>query len=112
VPQGNVVSDAILVLNTGSSSIKFSLFEGHERPGPKGLICEGQFDGIGHGVHFTAKDRSGRSRADSSLLETSTHESALAKLLDWLERQFPGEPLVAAGQSRGTWRIALCLCDN
>jgi acetate kinase len=30
------MSDAILVLNAGSSSIKFSVFEGHVRPEPKG----------------------------------------------------------------------------
>ena len=30
------VSDAILVLNAGSSSIKFSLFEGHDRPSRQG----------------------------------------------------------------------------
>ena len=51
------MSDAILVLNAGSSSVKFSLFEGHERPGPKGLVCDGEFDGIGHRVHFVAKDQ-------------------------------------------------------
>ena len=53
-----IMSDAILVLNAGSSSVKFSLFEGHVRPGPKGLICDGEFDGIGHRVHFVAKDNS------------------------------------------------------
>ena len=33
---GEIVSGAILVLNAGSSSIKFSLFPGHERPTPAG----------------------------------------------------------------------------
>ena len=41
------MSDAILVLNAGSSSIKFSLFEGHVRPDRKGLICEGECEGMG-----------------------------------------------------------------
>ena len=53
------MSDAILVLNAGSSSVKFSLFEGHERPGPKGLVCDGEFDGIGHRVHFVARGQLG-----------------------------------------------------
>ena len=51
------VSDAILVMNAGSSSIKFSVFPGHGRPSRQDVICEGECEGIGHRVHFTAKDR-------------------------------------------------------
>jgi acetate kinase len=91
------VSDAILVLNAGSSSIKFSLFEGHERPGPRGLICDGAFDGIGHRVHFAAKDNAGKSLADRSLTEGTTHEDVLATLLEWVEDEYPYHPLIAAG---------------
>jgi acetate kinase len=91
------MSDAILVLNAGSSSIKFSLFEGHIRPGPGGLICDGEFDGIGHRVHFVARGNSGTSLADQRLAEATTHEDALATLLNWVERQFPNNCLVAAG---------------
>ncbi len=53
------MSDAILVLNAGSSSIKFSVFPGHERPNRQDIICDGECEGIGHRVHFTAKDRTG-----------------------------------------------------
>ena len=63
----HIMSDAILVLNAGSSSVKFSLFEGHERPEPEGLVCDGEFDGIGHRVHFVARDNSERSLADRYL---------------------------------------------
>jgi acetate kinase len=91
------MSDAILVLNAGSSSIKFSLFEGHVRPGPKGLICDGEFDGIGHRVHFVAKDNSGASLTNQDLTEAATHEDALAALLSWVGRQFPKNRLIAAG---------------
>ena len=75
------MSDAILVLNTGSSSIRFSLFEGHVRPCRQGLICDGECEGIGHRVHFTAKDRAGASLVDEHLAEGATHEDALAALL-------------------------------
>jgi acetate kinase len=91
------MSDAILVLNAGSSSIKFSLFEGHVRPGPKGLICDGEFGGIGHRVHFVAKDNSGTSLADQHLAETTTHDDALATLLNWVQHQFANNRLIAAG---------------
>ncbi len=91
------MSDAILVVNAGSSSIKFSLFDGHLRPSREGLACEGEFDGIGHRVHFVAKDQAGMFLADQYLTEATTHEDALAALLNWVERQFPNNRLVGAG---------------
>ena len=91
------MSDAILVLNAGSSSIKFSVFPGHERPNRQGIICEGECEGIGNRVHFTAKDRAGASLVDQYLAEGTTHEEALAALLRWLESHFQDLQLVAAG---------------
>ena len=91
------MSDAILVLNAGSSSIKFSLFEAHARPSRQGLICDGACEGIGHRVHFTAKDRAGASLVDQYLAEGTTHEDALSALLRWLETHFQNYRLVAAG---------------
>jgi acetate kinase len=91
------VSDAILVLNAGSSSLKFSVFPGHERPTRQGLMCEGECEGIGHRVHFTAKDRSRAPLVDRYLSDGTTHEEALAALLDWIEGHFHDDRLVAAG---------------
>jgi len=91
------MSDAILVLNAGSSSIKFSMFPGHERPTRQGVVCEGECEGIGHRVHFTAKDRTGVSLVDEYLIEGTTHEDALAALLRWLEVHYLDDQLVAAG---------------
>jgi len=91
------VSDAILVLNAGSSSIKFSLFEGHGQPGRRGLITDGECEGIGHRVHFTAKDGAGVSLVDKDLTEGTTHQNALAALLRWLEAHFQDRQLIAAG---------------
>jgi acetate kinase len=91
------VSDAILVLNAGSSSIKFSVFPGHETPSRQGLICEGECEGIGHRGHFRAKDRSGAPLVDEVLGEATTHEDALAALLCWLESHYLDNQLVAAG---------------
>jgi acetate kinase len=91
------MSDAILVLNAGSSSIKFSLFEGHVRPSSEALICDGEVDGIGHRAHFVAKDHAGTSLAGQDLQQVASHEDALAALLKWVDRQFPANRLVAAG---------------
>jgi acetate kinase len=95
--QGDQVVSAILVLNSGSSSIKFSMFPGHGQPTRQGIICEGECEGIGHHVHFTAKDRTGTSLVDEYLAEGATHEEALAALLRWLEVNFQDHQLVAAG---------------
>jgi acetate kinase len=91
------VSDAILVLNAGSSSIKFSVFPGDARPSRQDLICDGECEGIGHRVHFTAKNGAGASLVDKQLAEGATHEDALAALLHWLEAHFKDHRLIAAG---------------
>jgi acetate kinase len=91
------VIDAILVLNAGSSSIKFSVFTGRLWPSRQGLICNGECQGIGHRVRFTAKDGAGASQVDEYLPEGTTHEDALAALLRWLERNYQDHLLVAAG---------------
>jgi acetate kinase len=90
------VSDAILVLNVGSSSIKFSIFPGGHQPNRQDIICRGECQGIGQRVRFTAKDRSGASLADEVLDEGSSHEAMLARLLGWLEQHFQDRRLIAA----------------
>jgi acetate kinase len=92
-----VVSDAILVLNSGSSSIKFSMFPGHGEPTRQGVMCEGECEGIGHHVHFTAKDRTGVSLVDEYLAEGSGHEEAMAALLRWLDDRFKDDRPIGAG---------------
>jgi acetate kinase len=77
------VSDAILVLNAGSSSIKFSLFPGHVQPTSVALFCEGACDGIGHRIDFTEKDGAGSALIDEHLPEGASHQDALAAVLCW-----------------------------
>ena len=92
------MSDVILVLNAGSSSIKFSLFPAERLPARRDLLCDGQYEGIGqHGVHFIARDGAGAALADEHLAEGTSHEDALAALLRWLGRRFPQHRLAAAG---------------
>lgn len=91
------MTDAILVVNAGSSSVKFSLFPGEQRPSRADLLCEGQFAGIGHHIHFTAKDGAGTPLADQHLPHGANHEDALAALLPWLADHFAEHRLIAAG---------------
>ena len=91
------MTDVILVVNAGSSSLKFSLFPSARRPSRDDLVCEGEFEGIRHHAHFTVKDGAGAPLIDDHLKEGATHEDALAALLRWLARRFPDHRLVAAG---------------
>jgi len=91
------LTDAILVLNAGSSSIKFSLFPGEQRPTRQDLFCEGECAGLGHRVHFTAKDGAGAPLLDEYLNQGATHEDAIAALLHWIGDRFPQHRLIAAG---------------
>jgi acetate kinase len=91
------VSDAILVVNAGSSSIKFSLFPGDTQPARQDLFCEGEFAGIRHRAHFTAKDGAGAPLGDELLKGGASYADTLAALLSWLEKRFPQHRLIAAG---------------
>jgi acetate kinase len=87
------VTDTILVLNAGSSSIKFTLFADTD---PLSRLCDGAVESLGHTAHFDARDAHGVTLVDRDLAG-ATHESALRVLLDWFESAFIGHRLVAVG---------------
>jgi acetate kinase len=87
---------AILVLNAGSSSIKFSLFHLHVS-GKIGLLCDGQLSGIGQDAHFRATDGGAGTLVDQHLPQGSSHEDALGVLLNWINSHFSEKELIAAG---------------
>jgi acetate kinase len=89
------VTGAILVLNAGSSSIKFALYQagGDE----KIARYRGEIDGIGHTVRLTVRDASGKSAADMTIKGPGSHDSALLALLEWVARHSGGIDLTAAG---------------
>jgi acetate kinase len=84
----------ILTINSGSSSLKFSLY----RLGPgEDLVLAGQLDRIGvRGGHFQAREARGRVLIDRKL-ELPDHRAALAALVDWLKGQEPGQSVQAVG---------------
>ena len=85
------MDDAILVLNAGSSSIKFSLFA--ER-----LLAGGQVEAIQTEPHFTARDAAGKRLAEKRWPAKIGHDGALAHILDWLKATFgAGLHLAAVG---------------
>ena len=86
------MSDAILVLNAGSSSIKFSLF------GDLTLIAGGQAEAIQSKPRFVARDAAGKQVAEKQWpAETKLgHEGALAHIVDWLKATYGKEHRLAA----------------
>jgi acetate kinase len=91
------VKDAILVVNAGSSSIKFALFAAAKEPARDALFCEGEFSAIRHRTRFAAKDGAGRPLASHALKDGVTHEDAIDALLRWLAEHFPQHEVNAAG---------------
>jgi acetate kinase len=91
------MDDVILVLNAGSSSIKFSLFA--ERADQVELKLRGQIEGIYASPRFVAKDAAGNEVASRAWNEGTPlgHEGAIGYLVEFL-RGFRGENrLVAVG---------------
>jgi acetate kinase len=91
-------SGSILVVNAGSSSLKFSLFR-VEESGEMPLALHGQLDGIGIRPHLAAKDGAGNKLVEREFAVTEVRElkDAIALTGAWLRAQFPHEPLLAVG---------------
>jgi acetate kinase len=90
------VKDAILVLNAGSSSIKFSLFA--EDEAGLALVTRGQVEGIYTAPHFTVKDAGGQP-ADEMRWAAGValgHDGALAHIIEWLQAAHGGDHRLAA----------------
>jgi acetate kinase len=75
-------SYSLLTINGGSSSIRFSLYDGGA---PLRRLLDGKVDRVGlSGTNLTFKDASGQSHKPIS---PTDHLSAVSFLLDWLETQ-------------------------
>ena len=90
------MTNAILVLNAGSSSIKFSLFA--ERGPDRALLASGQVEGIGTAPRFEAKDAHGEPAGDRrwGADETIGHDAALLQIVDWLRASNDGDHRLTA----------------
>ena len=92
------MSNAILVINAGSSSLKFSVFRDHGGGDPV-VTINGQISGIGTQPVFEAKDAQRRPLAEKSwgAGEPSDRTALLSYLLSWIEERLEGATLIAAG---------------
>lgn len=87
------MDNQILVLNSGSSSIKFALFGTDALTQPR---LQGAISGLGELADFEAHDSAGRPLSGELPSAAANHETALAWLFEWLRTHLHGA-LAAAG---------------
>jgi acetate kinase len=92
------MTPVLIVLNAGSSSLKFQVFESVDGAEPR-LVRRGLYEGLGGEAHFIVKDTGG------AIVDEMTwgsgdrlgHEEALMHLNSWLRQHQEGRKLVAIG---------------
>ena len=87
----------VLVLNAGSSSLKFGVYE-RPKNGSLALVAQGQVEGIGTRPRLSAKDEAGGMLIDKDLgVDVRDANGALDELAAWLGSHFDREALAAVG---------------
>ena len=92
------MTDAIIVLNAGSSSLKFSLFA--EAGVEPAVVASGKIESIDTSPHFIAKDSAGQTASEKRWAQGTQlgHDGAVAHLVDWLRTTYASHyQLVAVG---------------
>ncbi|MGH7119138.1 MAG: acetate/propionate family kinase, partial [Acetobacteraceae bacterium] len=91
------MTNAILALNAGSSSVKFALFEIDRARLDR--ASSGEVEGIGVAPHFFAKSPSNAVLAERHWPDGARepYEALLGTLLDWVESHLDKDSLIAVG---------------
>jgi acetate kinase len=92
------MNDYAVVLNAGSSSLKFCVYQRPEHQAWE-LGARGQIEGIGTSPRFSAKDDSGTRLADEALDKAAVRDgrSALDALASWLRATYGGARVLGVG---------------
>ncbi|WP_102224261.1 acetate/propionate family kinase [Acidimangrovimonas sediminis] len=91
------MTDTVLTLNAGSSSLKFGLYRlrgGTADPAP---LADGHVDGLGSAPHLRIVETGAAHALDHRLPAGADHGAILRLVLDWIARHEDGLRLVAAG---------------
>lgn len=87
----------ILTINSGSSSIKFSLYHLGQSEASEELVFSGQIERIGLSDSlFYASNSDGKSLIERHL-QLSDHDAGLKTLLEWIRSHISGQDLEAVG---------------
>lgn len=90
------MTDAILVINAGSSSIKFAGYREMEDGEPE-LLGKGQIDGLGTQPRFVVESADGTILGEHEWSEAISHAKALDYVIDWIEENATDVRVAAAG---------------
>ncbi len=91
------MEDYAVVLNAGSSSLKFCVFERPEAEAWR-IAAKGQIDGIGTSPGFKAKDGAGATVAEDRLdASVKDGRAALDSLAAWLRSRYGGARVLGVG---------------
>ncbi len=92
------MADAVLTINAGSSSLKFSVYRVAAGGRPE-LSAKGQIEGIGTAPRFTAEDAAGKRLVERRFPDdrTSGHAEFLRVLGAWLRDHFADIQLIGVG---------------
>jgi acetate kinase len=92
------MSDAIAVINGGSSSIKFSIFGDSSDEGLR-LFCSGQTEGIGVAPRFKVKDPEGNLIGEQHWENRPeiNYEMLLSHIIEWAREHFQDVQIKAVG---------------
>jgi acetate kinase len=90
------VSRVLLVVNAGSSSIKFAVYGVDDAPAPLTTLYRGEVDGLGSRARLVTRDAAGTRLEDGSLSPHAGHDDALDAILAWIEARTTGA-VIAAG---------------
>ena len=93
-----VMDDFALVLNAGSSSLKFCVYRRRPDGDPWRLEARGQVDGIGTTPRFSVKGDTGERLVDTQL-DASVRDgrAALDALASWLRERYGGSRVLGVG---------------
>ncbi len=94
--------DSILVINAGSSSIKFAVFYVVESSVSLRMLYRGEIAGIGHQPHFIVHDSTNsmleiEERFVADINKTLSHENAFSVLFDWINLHLKESSVIAVG---------------
>ncbi|MGC1410198.1 MAG: acetate/propionate family kinase [Acetobacteraceae bacterium] len=92
------MSDAILVVNAGSTSVKFAAYA-MDAAGSLPVLCGGRIDSMQGDPHFVVKNEAGKPLAAHEWGEGHAidHKTALHFVITWLETNLADMKVVAAG---------------
>ena len=91
-----MIADCLLVLNAGSSSLKFTVYT-KIMPGGGEVAASGQIEGIGTSPKFAARDGAGRLLVDEPVAGSTDARSALDAIAKWLRSHFGGANVLGVG---------------